>query len=46
VEIRFDECAINTDTRLVQRRGQSIQVSPKAFELLEILIMARPRVVP
>ena len=46
VEIRFGECSIDTDTRLVQRAGQAVHLSPMAFELLEILVGARPRVVP
>jgi DNA-binding winged helix-turn-helix (wHTH) protein len=40
------ECTIDRDRRLVVRQGQPVHVSPKAFELLEILIEARPRVLP
>ncbi|HWW95186.1 MAG TPA: FHA domain-containing protein [Vicinamibacteria bacterium] len=46
VEIRFGECSIDIDTRRVERCGQPVHLSPMAFELLEILVAARPRVVP
>jgi DNA-binding winged helix-turn-helix (wHTH) protein len=46
VEIRFGECALDPARHLLQRCGQPVHLSPKAFELLEILIVARPRVVP
>jgi DNA-binding winged helix-turn-helix (wHTH) protein len=46
MKIRFGECVIDTDTRRVERCGQPVHLSPMAFELLEILVAARPRVVP
>ncbi|HXB54494.1 MAG TPA: FHA domain-containing protein [Vicinamibacteria bacterium] len=46
MEIRFGECAIDTDARVLHRSGQPFHVSPRAFKLLEILLAARPRVVP
>lgn len=39
------DCTIDRDRRLVVRQGRAVHVSPKAFELLELLIEARPRVV-
>ncbi len=44
VEIRFGEWAVDHDRRLVLRQGTAVHLSPKAFELLEILVEARPRV--
>lgn len=46
MEIRFGECAIDRARRRVVRRGRPVHVTPKAFELLEILLDARARVVP
>ncbi len=46
MEIRLGGCTIDCDRRLVVRGGQPVHVSPKAFELLEILVEARPRVLP
>jgi DNA-binding winged helix-turn-helix (wHTH) protein len=46
MEIRFGDCTIDTDARVVHRNGQPVHASPRAFKLLEILLTARPRVVP
>ncbi len=42
----MDDCKIDRERRLVMRAGRPVHVSPKAFELLEILREASPRVVP
>jgi DNA-binding winged helix-turn-helix (wHTH) protein len=39
------DVAVDTDARQLRRAGAEVHLSPKAFELLEILIAARPRAV-
>ena len=46
MEVRFADCAFDADRRLVFRAGQEVRLSPKAFDLLGILIASQPRVVP
>jgi DNA-binding winged helix-turn-helix (wHTH) protein len=41
----FGECRLDTTSRELTRDGQSVHLTPKAFELLKLLIEARPRVV-
>jgi DNA-binding winged helix-turn-helix (wHTH) protein len=41
--IHFGEFTFDADTRQLRKGGQEIHLSPKAFELLRILIAARPR---
>jgi DNA-binding winged helix-turn-helix (wHTH) protein len=43
VIIRFDGCAIDTDTRQVLRKGREASLSPKAYQLLILLVDARPK---
>jgi DNA-binding winged helix-turn-helix (wHTH) protein len=45
MKVSFGECLYDRDTRLLLRRGQSVPLSPKAFELLGLLLAARPRAV-
>jgi DNA-binding winged helix-turn-helix (wHTH) protein len=46
MQIRFeDDCLIDTDRRQVSRAGQDVGLSPKAYELLRLLIEARPKAV-
>ena len=42
MRFRFGDCVFDADTREVLRAGRPVAVSPKAFELLELLIAARP----
>jgi DNA-binding winged helix-turn-helix (wHTH) protein len=44
--LRFAGCVFDSDTREVRRGGARVELSPKAFELLEVLIESRPRVLP
>lgn len=44
--IRFGEFLFDREARQLTRAGQAVVVSPKAFDLLWVLIDARPRVVP
>jgi len=46
VRLRFAGCLFDSDTRVVSRAGSPVELSPKAFELLELLIGSRPRVLP
>jgi DNA-binding winged helix-turn-helix (wHTH) protein len=45
VKVTFDGIVFDSDTRIVTRDGASLHLSPKAFDLLEMLVRARPRVV-
>jgi len=41
---RFDECVLDAGSRQLLRRGEPVHLSRKAFDLLELLIDTRPRV--
>ena len=43
MRIRFGDCSLDTDTRQLHRGGREVHLSPKAFELLKVLVEARPR---
>lgn len=43
--IRFGEFQLDREARQLKRTGQPVVMSPKAFDLLRILVDARPRVV-
>ena len=43
---QFGACAIDTSRREVRRDGAAVHLTPKAFDLLVLLIEAAPRVVP
>jgi DNA-binding winged helix-turn-helix (wHTH) protein len=38
----FADCILDTDTRELSRGGKKVHIEPKAFQLLELLIAARP----
>ena len=42
----FGECRLDTASRELARAGVAIHLSPKAFDLLRLLIEHRPRVLP
>ena len=42
VRVRFDRFTIDSDSRQLIEDGGAIHVSPKAFDLLCLLIAARP----
>lgn len=46
MRLRFAGCVFDSDTREVRRGAAPAELSPKAFELLELLIANRPRVLP
>jgi DNA-binding winged helix-turn-helix (wHTH) protein len=39
----FADCALDTDARELRRSGAPVRLAPKAFELLAVLLEARPR---
>jgi DNA-binding winged helix-turn-helix (wHTH) protein len=43
VHVRFADCELDTDARQLVRGAQEIHLSPKAFELLKVLVEQRPR---
>jgi len=46
VAARFGSFALATDSRQLTRAGEALHLTPKAFDLLSLLIDAAPRVVP
>jgi len=45
VAIRFADCILDVDARRVVRGAREVHLSPKAFELLQLLVQHRPRAV-
>jgi DNA-binding winged helix-turn-helix (wHTH) protein len=45
VRYAFGECILDSDTRQLTRGGRVRHLGPKAYELLQVLITARPRVI-
>jgi DNA-binding winged helix-turn-helix (wHTH) protein len=45
MRLHFQDCVLDLDTREVTRRGRLVSLSPKAFALLELLALQRPRAV-
>ena len=43
MRIRFDECVLDTDARQLHCSGREVHLSPKAYELLKLLVEVRPR---
>jgi len=43
MRLLFEDCVFDSDTREVSRGGKLLPVSPKAFDLLELLIRDRPK---
>jgi len=44
-QVRFGEFALDTDTRELLRSGRPVHLSPKAYQLLTILVEDRPKAV-
>ena len=44
--VRFGSFSLATDSRRLTRGGEHLHLTPKAFDLLALLIDAAPRVVP
>ena len=45
MRLHFGECVFDPDTRALLRRGEVVNLSPKAFRLLQALIERRPRAI-
>ncbi len=45
MRIRFGECVLDSETRELYVRGESVHVQPKAFQFLELLLQNRPKAV-
>jgi DNA-binding winged helix-turn-helix (wHTH) protein len=43
MRMRFCDCRLDTDARQLFRNAQPVPLSPKAFQLLKLLIEQRPR---
>jgi DNA-binding winged helix-turn-helix (wHTH) protein len=46
LRLRFGRCLLDTDARELRRDGAAQQLSPKAFQFLELLVQERPRALP
>jgi DNA-binding winged helix-turn-helix (wHTH) protein len=46
VVVRFGSFSLATDSRRLTRGGEDLHLTPKAFDLLALLVEAAPRVVP
>lgn len=45
MRIRFGECLLDSETRQLSVRGETVHVQPKAFQFLELLLENRPKAV-
>ncbi len=43
MRVRFGECVLDSDTRQLSVRGETVHLSPKAFQFLELVLDSRPR---
>ena len=43
MRVRFGECVLDSDTRQLSVRGETVHLSPKAFQFLELLLESRPK---
>jgi DNA-binding winged helix-turn-helix (wHTH) protein len=43
MQICFEECQFDDETRRLWRKGEPVHLTPKAFDLLRLLIESRPR---
>jgi DNA-binding winged helix-turn-helix (wHTH) protein len=43
MRVRFGDCVLDSDTRQLLVRGETVHLSPKAFQFLELLLESRPR---
>jgi DNA-binding winged helix-turn-helix (wHTH) protein len=41
----FGDCVLEPESRVLRRSGQPVHLTPKAFDLLELLLVRRPNVV-
>ncbi|HVQ29037.1 MAG TPA: FHA domain-containing protein [Vicinamibacteria bacterium] len=41
--LAFGDCILDSESRVLERAGRAVHLTPKAFELLELLLAERPR---
>lgn len=46
MQLFFGDCRLDPQSRQLFRRNRPVHLTPKAFQLLNVLIMSRPRAVP
>jgi DNA-binding winged helix-turn-helix (wHTH) protein len=46
MRVRFGDVEVDGDTRQIRRAGRGVHLSPKAFDLLTLLLSRRPAAVP
>jgi DNA-binding winged helix-turn-helix (wHTH) protein len=46
MQVRFGDFILDTDTRELRHESRPVHLSPKAFQLLEVLVEARPKALP
>jgi DNA-binding winged helix-turn-helix (wHTH) protein len=46
MRVRFGDCVLDSETRELSRGGATVHVSPKAFDLLLLLLDRRPKAIP
>ena len=45
MKFRFGDCVLDGETRELARKGKTAHLSPKAFQVLELLVTERPRAI-
>lgn len=45
MRVRFGECLFDSDTRTLSRGDRPLRLTPKAFQLLELLLQERPKAI-
>jgi DNA-binding winged helix-turn-helix (wHTH) protein len=45
MKFRFGECLLDGETRELSRKGKAVHISPRGFQLLDLLLSERPRAV-
>jgi len=43
MRVRFGDCVLDFETRQLSVRGETVHLSPKAFQFLELVLESRPR---
>lgn len=46
MRVRFGDCVLDSETRELSRAGARVHLSPKAFDLLGLLLELRPKAIP
>ena len=45
MRLQFGDCTFDSSTRTLERAGEHVRISGKAFQLLELLLAARPKAI-